>query len=237
MAGGDQVLGIFLNTIPLGLRLTGGTWLDLARAAFEAERARLPHRRFPLAQLQKSFGDGQPLFDTAFNFTHFHVLDRLRELRGLEVLDMMATDQTYFAWTSYFNVNTASTELHIALDCNGLGSDQVEAIKACYLSVLSAMSRAPQSRYDTAELLPEREWQQLRAWNDTRAEPAGDTCVHHLVEAQVARTPDAVALVHEEQRLTYRELDARARGWRKRCAGSAWARRCAWPCAWSARSS
>ncbi|HZI04546.1 MAG TPA: condensation domain-containing protein, partial [Archangium sp.] len=168
--GGDQVLGIFLNTIPLGLRLTGGTWLDLARAAFEAERARLPHRRFPLAQLQKSFGDGQPLFDTAFNFTHFHVLEKLRELRGMEILDMMATDQTYFAWTSYFNVDTANTDLHIALDCNGLGADQVEAIKACYLSVLSAMSRAPRSRYDTAELLPEREWQQLRAWNDTRAE-------------------------------------------------------------------
>ncbi|WP_158501869.1 non-ribosomal peptide synthetase, partial [Vitiosangium sp. GDMCC 1.1324] len=208
--GGDQVLGIFLNTIPLCMDLTGGSWHDLARAAFEAERARLPHRRFPLAQLQKSFGGGQPLFDTAFNFTHFHVLDRLRELRGLEVLDMMATDQTYFAWTAYFNVDTASTSLHIALDCNGLGADQVESIKAHYLSVLSAMARAPQSRYDTAELLPEREWQQLRAWNDTRAEPVGDTCVHHLVEAQAARTPDAVALVHEERRITYRELDARS---------------------------
>ncbi|HYO57388.1 non-ribosomal peptide synthetase, partial [Archangium sp.] len=209
--GGDQVLGIFLNTIPLCMDLAGGSWLELAHAAFEAERARLPHRRFPLAQLQKSFGGGQPLFDTAFNFTQFHVLDRLRELRGLEVLDMMATDQTYFAWTAYFNVNTASTELHIALDCNGLGADQVESIKAHYLSVLSAMARAPRSRYDEAELLPEREWQQLRAWNETRAEPSGDTCVHHLVEAQAARTPDAVALVHEERRLTYRELEARTR--------------------------
>ncbi|RKG94728.1 amino acid adenylation domain-containing protein, partial [Corallococcus sp. CA053C] len=209
--GGDQVLGIFLNTLPLCMELAGGTWLDLARDAFEAERARLPHRRFPLAELQKSFGGGQPLFDTAFNFTQFHILDRLRELKGLEVLDMMATDQTYFAWTAYFNVNTASTELHIALDCNGLGADQVESIKAHYLSVLGVMARAPQARYDAAKLLPEREWQQLREWNGTRAEPPGDTCVHHLVEAQAALTPDAVALVHEARRLTYRELEVRTR--------------------------
>jgi amino acid adenylation domain-containing protein len=210
--GGDQMLGIFLNTMPVVLRLTGGTWLDLVRATFEAERTRLPHRRFPLAQLQKSFGDGQPLFDTAFNFTHFHVLDRLRELSGLEVLEMMATDQTYFSWTVYFNVNAASTELHIALDCNGLGADQVEAIKAHYLSVLSAMARAPRGRYDEAELLPERERQQLQAWNESRDVVPGDTCVHHLVEAQVARTPEAVALVHGERRLTYREMEARANG-------------------------
>ena len=209
--GGDQVLGIFLNTLPLCMDVAGGSWLDLTRDAFEAERARLPHRRFPLAELQKTFGGGQPLFDTAFNFTQFHILDRLRELRGLEVLDMMATDQTYFAWTAYFNVNTASTELHIALDCNGLGAEQVESIKAHYLSVLGAMSKAPQGRYDRAELLPEREWQQLRAWSGTRADLSGETCVHHVVEAQAARTPDAVALVHESRRLTYGELESRTR--------------------------
>jgi len=43
---GEKILGIFLNTLPLRLRLSGGTWSDLARRAFEAEREMLPYRRF-----------------------------------------------------------------------------------------------------------------------------------------------------------------------------------------------
>jgi amino acid adenylation domain-containing protein/FkbM family methyltransferase len=37
-----------------------------------------------------------------------------------------------------------------------------------------------------------------------------DVCLHHLIEAQVSRTPDADAIAFEGRRLTYRELDARA---------------------------
>ena len=49
----------------------------------------------------------------------------------------------------------------------------------------------------------------LEAWNDT-ATAYDDRCVHTLFEAQVARTPDATAVVFEAEALTYAELDARA---------------------------
>ncbi len=51
---------------------------------------------------------------------------------------------------------------------------------------------------------------QLVEWNATETSYPGDLCVHQAFEAQVARTPDAVALVFERASLTYRELDARA---------------------------
>jgi amino acid adenylation domain-containing protein/thioester reductase-like protein len=41
-------------------------------------------------------------------------------------------------------------------------------------------------------------------------EVAKDTCIHHLVEAQVSKTPDAVAVIFEEQQLTYRQLNQKA---------------------------
>src|SRR5215213_5619083 len=58
-------------------------------------------------------------------------------------------------------------------------------------------------------LLPgdeERRW--TPAWNRRDAVYPAERCIHHLFAEQAARTPDAVALVHEESSLTYRELDA-----------------------------
>src|SRR5438128_7558319 len=50
----------------------------------------------------------------------------------------------------------------------------------------------------------------LRAWSKTRSEYPRDWCVQQLFEAQVERTPDAVAVVFQDQELTYQELNGRA---------------------------
>jgi amino acid adenylation domain-containing protein len=61
-----------------------------------------------------------------------------------------------------------------------------------------------------APILPEREWHHaLHDWNDTHA-AYPDVCVHELFEQQVARDPNAVAVVFNERQLTYRELNQRA---------------------------
>ena len=47
-------------------------------------------------------------------------------------------------------------------------------------------------------------------WNDTRADQPNELCIHQLFEAQVARTPDAIAVCFEDQQLTYEQLNRRA---------------------------
>ena len=60
-------------------------------------------------------------------------------------------------------------------------------------------------------LLTEIERQQILVeWNQTEAEFPHDRCIHNLFEDQAARAPDAVAVVHEDRRLCYGELNARA---------------------------
>src|SRR6185436_11962484 len=51
-ADADRILGLFLNTVPLRSELTGGTWSDLVRQMFAAERELLPLRRYPLPEIQ-----------------------------------------------------------------------------------------------------------------------------------------------------------------------------------------
>ncbi|MTD22558.1 AMP-binding protein, partial [Pseudomonas sp. CCM 7891] len=59
-------------------------------------------------------------------------------------------------------------------------------------------------------LLGDAEHQQLLGFNATQADYPLDQTIHGLFEAQVARTPEALAVLHGGQRLSYRELNERA---------------------------
>src|SRR5687767_15379951 len=66
-------------------------------------------------------------------------------------------------------------------------------------------------RVERLTLMPESERVRvLEEWNRTEAEHPGGPCVHERFEAQVERTPDAVAVVFEDEHLTYAELNRRA---------------------------
>jgi amino acid adenylation domain-containing protein len=80
-----------------------------------------------------------------------------------------------------------------------------------YQTLLESIATGPDQRIGQVPLLSEAErHQMLVEWNDTRADYPRDRCVHQLFEAQVQQTPDATAVMFEDQRLTYRELNERA---------------------------
>ncbi len=209
---GERVLGLFLNTLPFRLQLSGGTWIDLVRQVFETERELLPHRRYPLAEIQRNLG-GEPLFETAFNFTHFHVYQQVLGLNNLQLLGGKFFEQTNFTFLAQFSVSPSSVEaeLNLKYDTDKLYPEQINSISNYYVSVLTAMANQPQGRYELHSLLSLEEQQQLLVeWNDTQADYPQDKCIHELFEEQVNSTPDAVAVVFENQQLTYHQLNSRA---------------------------
>jgi amino acid adenylation domain-containing protein len=77
--------------------------------------------------------------------------------------------------------------------------------------LLEAAVAEPDRSVAELPLLTEDERRQVvETWNDTRVDYPLDTCLHELCEAQVERTPDAIALVFEHEALSYCELNARA---------------------------
>ena len=77
-----------------------------------------------------------------------------------------------------------------------------------YEGLLEAMVQNPDQRISELPLGTKAELdQQLVAWNATDASYPRDRCVHQLIEAQVERTPDAVAVVFGDGKLSYRELE------------------------------
>ena len=80
-----------------------------------------------------------------------------------------------------------------------------------FQTLLGAIVANPEARVGSLPLLSAAESHQLLVeWNNTQADYPQDKCIHQLFEEQVERNPDAVAVVFEEQRLTYWELNAKA---------------------------
>jgi amino acid adenylation domain-containing protein len=209
---GEKLVGLFLNTLPLRQTLKGGTWLDLVNQTFLAEQELLPHRRFPLAEIQK-LGGGQQLFETAFDFVHFHVLKALDGLPDLAVAESHYFEANNLATYTTFMLDVLASrlELHIDYDPNLICRRQIEQITAYYVETLRALAHNPHAAYETFSPLPAPERRQLLVeWNATAEDYPQDKPIHRLFEERALENPNAPALTFAGQTLTYGALNARA---------------------------
>ncbi len=210
---GERVLGLFLNSVPFCLKLAGGSWVELAQTVFARERELMPHRHYPMARLQQQLG-GQPLFGTLFNFVHFHVAEGLSQIEGMRLVEpYRESSWVDLALDTTFTVEPRSQSLKLTLRSSGSEWDeaQLDEIAGYYLRALEEMALRPEGRYEQLPLLGEQERQRLLVeWNATHTALKGEANVCALFEAQVERTPEAVALEAWGETLSYRELNARA---------------------------
>ena len=106
-------------------------------------------------------------------------------------------------------LDIGTIELHY--DSTWFDHTEVKALGDHLNIVLHGMAQNPQCPIGKLPLLTEPERHQLLdLWNDTTVPFAENTCVHQFFEQQVARTPDAVAVIFCDQQWTYRELDTQA---------------------------
>jgi amino acid adenylation domain-containing protein len=205
----ERALGLFLNTVPFRVRLSGGRWVELARAAFRAEERMLPYRRFPAAELQRMRG-GEPAFASLFNYVHFHVMDGAAAAGGERLGGARSAGGTNFPFGVSFEVGAGGVGLFMEYDAARYTDEDADVLIGRYLDVLARMAADPRARYD-AELLSMEERAAVLA---ASAGPAADAVeaetLHGLFALQAARAPGAAALVCGGEALTYGELDARA---------------------------
>jgi amino acid adenylation domain-containing protein len=222
-ADGDRVIGGMLNAMPFRLDLLDlapSSWLELAKQTFDAERELLPYRRYPLSEIlalsEEPAEVGRPPFDTVFNFTHFHVYQRLERIPGLAVLASAGSEQTYFPLTVQANVHELTGRVSLGLDVlsAALPPAEATAIAERYARALAAAASSPDGPHDDLSLLSAVERQQTVAeWGIggmALDEPDGGLLVHERFAAHAAHIPDARALVWEGSVVTYGELRARS---------------------------
>jgi aspartate racemase len=87
----------------------------------------------------------------------------------------------------------------------------IERLLAAFRTLLEGIVADPERRLSDLPLLTEAERRQLLVeWNETHQDYPKVTSVHQLIESQVERTPDHTAVVFEDQRLTYQEINEKA---------------------------
>jgi len=214
--GGDEVRGLFLNTLPFRLSLPDGTWSDLVESVFATERTMLPHRRFPLVELQRRLGAEQ-LVQVNFVYNHFHVISDVLTGGGVEIVDeKIGSFTTVRAEPTNFPLNIGvvrdplSERVLLALDYHteALSDAQVAVLRNYFVRALWDLVTGPEDRYLNDSLAGTSERELLETGSAPDQASAG--LVHEMVEAQARLSPDAVAVSCEGESLTYRELNRRA---------------------------
>jgi amino acid adenylation domain-containing protein len=111
-------------------------------------------------------------------------------------------------------VNATELKGTLTLECqynrNLFDADTIRRRMAELETLLAGIVAYPDRPICHLPLLPETERQLLASWHQTQAAYPQDQCIHQLFEAQVERTPDAIAVVLDDRALTYQELDHRA---------------------------
>jgi amino acid adenylation domain-containing protein len=111
-------------------------------------------------------------------------------------------------------INATELKGKVTLECqyntNLFDAETIRRRLAEFQILLEGIVTNPEQLIATLPLLPEAEQQCLFQWNHCQTDYSYHLCIHQLVENQVAKTPDAIAVIFEDQQLTYQALDQKA---------------------------
>ncbi|WP_161628676.1 non-ribosomal peptide synthetase, partial [Nocardiopsis salina] len=200
--GGDEAIGVFLNTLPLGVRMGDATWLDLAHEVHAWERRVAPHRRYPYAKIREDHEDLE--LDSYVNFMDFH---RQLSFDPARANSLGAAD-TNFPLAVNFLIDADRKHLDLWLDCDTAQLDQSlrERLVHYYLGAVRAFLAQPSANVRDVRLSPHDEESRLGEWCRSTVTFDQDATIGSLIAEQAARTPTAVAVRHSEEQLTYAQL-------------------------------
>ena len=211
-----DLIGFFFNTLVLRFDLSGSpTVIDLLEQTKSSFLAAIENQDVPfehvieLVKPVRSLSHS-PLFQVMFawqdntqessSFSGIEVQPRLLETKTSKFdlrLDLKETGDTISGGIEYA---TALFE-----------QSTIKRYVEIYRAILESMIADDTQAIDRLSILPETERDHLlREFNRTLAEYPKEIPLAQLVEQQVERTPDAIAVVYDKQRLTFRDLNARA---------------------------
>jgi amino acid adenylation domain-containing protein len=212
--GADSMVGLFINTLPVRVQIAPETplipWLQDLRNQHVAVR---PYEQTPLAQVQQwsAMPPGVGLFDSLVVCENRSLNEALQaqgddwQQRQFQLLEQPSFPLILAGYLG------EKITLRIAYDRQKFDLATIARIQAHLNALLDSIAANPAQQLGDISFLTAAERQQILVeWNATEVEYPQHLRLQDLFEAQVARTPDAIAVVFDGKSLTYAELNQRA---------------------------
>ncbi|WP_081238911.1 non-ribosomal peptide synthetase, partial [Streptomyces viridosporus] len=211
MAGMENMVGLFINTLPVRVRLDAGQPVaDLLRRLQDEQSELMDHQHYGLSDIQSLLGGGE-LFDTITAFESYPIdTDGFSEpVDGLRVTGVHTTDDNHYPF-SLAILPGERMRLRMGYRPDLFTARQAELIGRRLQHILESFTDAPEQLLGRLDVLTGAEREQLlQAWRGARPSVPAAT-FPALFQAQVARTPDAPAVVSDDTSLSYAQLNERA---------------------------
>ncbi|WP_375511202.1 amino acid adenylation domain-containing protein [uncultured Nostoc sp.] len=214
LSGVEEMVGLFINTLPLRVQISPQqqliSWLQQIQQLM-LELQDYSYTSLVDIQVRSEVPKGIPLFESIVVFENYPVDSSLSNEGSLLQLD----ETENFESTNYpLTVIVGPGDellIKIAYDSVCFEEDTIRRMLGHLQTIFSAIVENPKLRMGELPLLSEAERHQLLVeWNDTECEYPRDKCIHQLFEEQVNRTPNATAVVFDTEQLTYLQLNQKA---------------------------
>ncbi len=212
----EELIGFFVNTIVLRTRLQADcSFINLLKQVREVTLGAYIHQDLPFELLVEELQPQRHLSHTPVFQVMFALQNAPQE--ELKLTGLSIKQENIDTETSGFDFSLDITEKNNCLLClweynsNLFEPDDITRLQGHFQTLLEGIVANPEQRLSELPLLTANEEHQLLVeWNNTQVDYPLEQCIHRLFEAQVAKTPDAVAVVYNHQKLTYQELNQRA---------------------------
>jgi amino acid adenylation domain-containing protein len=206
----EQLIGCFINTLILRTTLEGNpTFTELLGRVRKVAVEAYTHQDLPFEKLVEAL---QPNRDLSYN-PLFQVMFVLQN----PATNSIWKTEEIETGTAKFDVLLSMIESEEGLtgtleyNTDLFNADTIARMVGHFQTLLESVVSDSQQRIAELPILTPAERQTLLVnWNSTQVDYPQYACIHHLFEAQVEKTPDAIALIFANQQLTYRELNNRA---------------------------
>ena len=213
--GSDRVLGPFINTLPVRIRISEEGVADSVRHVHGLLAKLLRHEHAPLALAQRcsAVAAPTPLFAAALNYRYSAgpaeaPSEGVRARKGIGFLgrEERTTNPFALAVDDLGEGFLLTAQVRSPIDPERICAFMHTALE----QLSSALESAPTTPVRRLDVLPSAERRQLLTLWNASAPASPERCIHHLVEEQVDRAPDHIAVTFDGQELSYGDLDRRA---------------------------
>ena len=212
----EGLIGFFVNALVLRTDLSGNpTFRELLRRVRKVCVDAYVHQDLPFERLVEELHidrdlSRNPLFQVMFVLQNSPV--HAVELPGLTLNPVIADGgTTHFDLTLHIVDTEQGLVATAAYNTDLFDTDTITRMLAHFQTLLEAIVEDPDRHLSELSLLTDAERQQvLVGCSDIHQGYIPELSIHQLFEAQVERTPDSIALVFEDEQLSYRELNDRA---------------------------